>query len=301
MTAKLSVKRHVVHKEFAAEIAEGVLTPEEASAKIAQHSSEIAIAFQLVDEKLHRYAVALSPDDVFLVHSAVMGDWATNSAVLKIAHDAKSLARENLLDGVVFDTALAAYLVNPGVRAQELADLLERWGDGAQIDSSSPEQALLTSAAALFKLRDSLLTEMKDRGVFALFTDLELPIAHLLAVMENRGIAVDRKELEKLAVFFEGEVARETKAAHLAAGHEFNVGSPKQLQVVLFDELNLPKTKKIKTGLHIRQLKLSTTSKEFIKRKERSCNVTDQLLEYLLKIARSTSDYTQMTGQRCWP
>ena len=50
-----------------------------------------------------------------------------------------------------------------------------------------------------------------------------------------------------MATFFEGEVARETKAAHLAAGHEFNVASPKQLQVVLFDELNLPKTKKIKT------------------------------------------------------
>jgi DNA polymerase-1 len=177
-----------------------------------------------------------------------MGEWAQDSNISKIAHDAKSLARENLLDGVVFDTALAAYLVNPGVRAQELADLLERWGDGAEIDSSSPEQSLLTSAAALFTLRKSLLTEMQDRGVYALFTDLELPIAHLLAVMENRGIAVDRKELEKLAVFFEGEVARETKAAYLAAGHEFNVASPKQLQVVLFDELNLPKTKKIKTG-----------------------------------------------------
>ena len=89
---------------------------------------------------------------------------------------------------------------------------------------------------------------MSDRGVLKLFTDLELPIAQILAVMEHRGIAVDRKGLEKLATYFEGEVARETKAAHLAAGHEFNVASPKQLQVVLFDELNLPKTKKIKTG-----------------------------------------------------
>ena len=66
--------------------------------------------------------------------------------------------------------------------------------------------------------------------------------------MENRGIAVDKKGLETLATFFDGEVARETKIAHDAAGHEFNVGSPKQLQVVLFDELGLPKTKKIKTG-----------------------------------------------------
>jgi DNA polymerase-1 len=233
---------------FADVIEGGTLSAEELSEKISQHPGDIALSFELVDEKLHRYAVAFNPSDVYLIHSAQMGEWAQDLKVSKIAHDAKSLARENLLDGVVFDTALAAYLVNPGVRAQELPDLLERWGDGAQIDSSSPEQALLTSAAALFKLRDSLLTEMKDRGVFALFTDLELPIAHLLAVMENRGIAVDRKELEKLAVFFEGEVARETKAAHLAAGHEFNVASPKQLQVVLFEELNLPKTKKIKTG-----------------------------------------------------
>jgi DNA polymerase-1 len=226
----------------------GTLTPADLSQKISQHTNEIAISFELVEEKLHRYAVAFSASDVYLIHSSQMGDWAQDPKVSKIAHDAKALARENLLDGVVFDTALAAYLVNPGVRAQELTDLLERWGDGAQIDSSSPEQALLTSAAALFTLRKSLQTEMQDRGVLKLFTDLELPIARLLAVMENRGIAVDRKELEKLATFFEGEVARETKSAHLAAGHEFNVASPKQLQVVLFDELNLPKTKKIKTG-----------------------------------------------------
>ena len=77
---------------------------------------------------------------------------------------------------------------------------------------------------------------------------MELPIAEHLSQMENIGIAVDRKELEKLYTFFEGEVARETKAAHDSVGHEFNVASPKQLQVVLFDELKLPKTKKIKTG-----------------------------------------------------
>ena len=233
---------------FVPAIEGGTLTSGELSKKIAEHSGEIAIAFELVEERLHRYAVAFSSSDVYLIHSSQMGEWAQNTKVGKIAHDAKSLARENLLDGVVFDTALAAYLVNPGVRAQELSDLLERWGDGAQIDTSSPEQALLTSATSLFTLRKSLMTEMQDRGVLDLFINLELPIAALLAVMENRGIAVDRKELEKLATFFEGEVARETKAAHLAAGHEFNVASPKQLQVVLFEELGLPKTKKIKTG-----------------------------------------------------
>ena len=233
---------------FAEELSEGVLTPGELDAKIAKHKGEIAITFSLDDEKLHRYAVAFSKEDIFLVHSSTMGDWATDASIPKIAYDAKSLARSNGLAGVAFDTSLAAYLVNPGVRAQELKDLQERWGDGSAINFSSPEQELLTSARALFTLRDSLTRELKERGLWDLFVDMELPIAALLAKMEALGIAVDKKELDKLAAYFEGEVSRETKAAHDAVGHEFNVASPKQLQVVLFDELKLPKTKKIKTG-----------------------------------------------------
>jgi len=233
---------------FAAEIAEGVLTPEEASAKIAQHSGEIAVSFQLIEERLHRYAIALSADDVFLVHSSTMGDWATDKNVAKIAHDAKSLARISGLTGISFDTSLAAYLVNPGVRSQDLKDIQERWGDGSAINVSTPEQELLTSARALFTLRDSLTRELRERNLWDLFMTMELPVADLLARMEAIGIAVNKKGLDALAAFFEGEVSRETKAAHEAVGHEFNVASPKQLQVVLFDELGLPKTKKIKTG-----------------------------------------------------
>lgn len=233
---------------FAEELSEGVLTPGELDAKIAKHKGEIAITFSLDNEKLHRYAVAFSKEDIFLVHSSTMGDWATDASIPKIAHDAKSLARSNGLAGVEFDTSLAAYLVNPGLRAQELKDLQERWGDGSAINFSSPEQELLTSARALVTLRDSLTRELKERGLWDLFVDMELPIAALLAKMEALGIAVDKKELDKLAAYFEGEVSRETMAAHDAVGHEFNVASPKQLQVVLFDELKLPKTKKIKTG-----------------------------------------------------
>ncbi|MEY3859323.1 MAG: hypothetical protein RL568_753, partial [Actinomycetota bacterium] len=150
---------------FAAEIAEGVLTPEEASQKIAAHTGDIALSYQMVDEKLHRYAVALNHDDLFLVHSAAMGDWATNTAISKIAHDGKTLARTNGLTGITFDTSLAAYLVNPGVRAQELKDVQERWGDGTSINQSTPEQELLTSARAMFALRDSLTRELKEKSL----------------------------------------------------------------------------------------------------------------------------------------
>jgi DNA polymerase-1 len=78
--------------------------------------------------------------------------------------------------------------------------------------------------------------------------DLEIPSLIELAAMERDGIGIDQKKLQGLLSFFKGEVERETKGAHKEAGREFNVGSPKQLQGILFDELDLPRTKKIKTG-----------------------------------------------------
>jgi DNA polymerase-1 len=225
-----------------------VLTPEQVSEKIVKHNGEVGIAFEIFEEKLHRYAVALSPKDVFLVHSSAMGVWALDPKITKIAHDAKSLARINGMVGVSFDISLAAYLVNPGVRTQEFVDIAQRWGDGSKIDESSTEMYLLTSASALFNVKKALIQELQDRDLLQLLQTMEMPVAQLLSQMENAGIAVNRKELESLAEFFQGEVARETKAAHKSVGHEFNVASPKQLQIVLFDELNLPKTKKIKTG-----------------------------------------------------
>ena len=233
---------------FSTEISGSVSTPEEISKIIALHKGEIAIAYELHEDLIHRYAVALSKSDIHLVHSSEMGEWAQDKNIAKVMYDGKAIARENLITGITFDVALAAYLVNPGTRALEIEDILERWGDGSTLDSSSAEQLLISTASALLTLKPTLETELKNRGMYGLFTDLELPISELLALMENRGVAVDAKELEKLAKFFDAEVTRETKAAHTAAGREFNVASPKQLQVVLFEELGLPKTKKIKTG-----------------------------------------------------
>ena len=224
------------------------LTPDEASKKIGSHSGLIAISYEIKDEKLHRYAVALSPSDSFLVHSSAIGDWIENLKISKILHDAKTLARIVPLEGIAFDTSLATYLVNPGIRAQELPDLVQRWGSGESISDINTEQGLLETACSLFALKESLTSEMKERGVLGLFEELELPIADLLAKMERRGVAVDRENLHALQLFFAGEVERETAAAYEVVGHEFNIASPKQLQVVLFDELKLPKTKKIKTG-----------------------------------------------------
>jgi DNA polymerase-1 len=219
------------------EIAEEV-TPAAATKRIRAAKSELALTVEFTEGILSSYLVALAGGESFTVNSGEIGDWLGDASVPKIMHDAKALARSFPVAGLVFDTEIAAYLVNPGVRNQDIASLLERWGSG------STE----VSAAALFTLRDSLQMELDSRSLTKLFIELELPIANLLARLENSGICVDQRELTKLKEFFEGEVARESKAAHESAGHEFNVASPKQLQVVLFDELKLPKTKKIKTG-----------------------------------------------------
>ena len=225
-----------------------VLSPAELSAKIANHKGEIAVAYEFQDSQLTRYSVALSKKESYLVHSSGMGEWARDESRKKILHDAKTLAREVEFQGVAFDTALASYLVNPGVRAQNLNDVLARWGTIDSASATDNESELLLQACALFDVKESLFKELVDRNLLSLFEDLELPVARLLTYMERRGVAVDSQKLLALLEFFSGEVARETKAAHEAVGHEFNVASPKQLQVVLFDELKLPKTKKIKTG-----------------------------------------------------
>ena len=248
---KKSAKKNDLQGDlFGAPVKADFISPAELSKKIASHNAEIALAFELsgdsVDEKLVRYAVALNPQDVFLVEGATLGDWASDAKVSKIVYDGKSLARISALVGFSFDIDIAAYLVNPGTRASSFSDIADKWG--APLDTSSPENLLASQASASFAIKKNLEAELAERKLTDLFFNLELPVAELLSIMESRGVVVDIKELARLLELFESEVSEETVKAHAAVGHEFNVASPKQLQVVLFEELGLPKTKKIKTG-----------------------------------------------------
>lgn len=168
-----------------------------------------------------------------------------------VAHRSKELIRREVLSSCSFDIELAAYLVNPGTRDLEVEELVTRYLDltlpakqeGLFGDDAAPE-----SAAYLLDLHEALEQELKQRELETLFSSLEMPSLHLLAEMERTGIGVDKKELIKLRDFFASEEHGATQAAHQVAGKEFNVSSPKQLQVVLFEDLGLPKTKRIKTG-----------------------------------------------------
>jgi len=195
------------------------------------------------------FAIALSTSEIYLVEDAA-GEWLLDAALPKWVHDAKRIARYEEIAGVEFDTELAAYLINPGGRNLELTDLAQRFLEKTIPSVGDDLFATFNPALAgvIFELVPVLREQMAERNLVNLFTELELPTAFELAHIEKLGIAVDRSKLEELRDFFAQEVYRETSAAHAAAGHEFNIGSPKQLQVVLFDELKLPKTKKIKTG-----------------------------------------------------
>ncbi len=191
--------------------------------------------------------------------------WAADAAKPKVVHNAKGLMRvfpEHgwSLAGVAMDTALAAYLVKPGRRSFDLdvlsmeylhRELAPAAADGQLAfgaDDTAEAEALMGQARAVLDLGDAFTGKLDEVGAAELLHDMELPTSELLARMERSGIAADRDHLEAMEQQFAGAVQQAVKEAHAAVGHEFNLGSPKQLQEVFFGELDLPKTKKTKTG-----------------------------------------------------
>ncbi|PBC64370.1 DNA polymerase I [Streptomyces sp. Tue6028] len=192
--------------------------------------------------------------------------WLADPAKPKIMHNAKGAMRVFAehgwsIEGVSMDTALAAYLVKPGRRSFALDALsLEYLGrelgpaaaaDGQLAfgtDDRAEADALMAQARTILDLGETFVGKLEEVGATDLLRDMELPTSALLARMERFGIAADRAHLEAMEQMFAGAVQQAVKEAHAAAGHEFNLGSPKQLQEVLFGELALPKTKKTKTG-----------------------------------------------------
>ncbi|MFE2535111.1 DNA polymerase I [Streptomyces sp. NPDC059371] len=192
--------------------------------------------------------------------------WLADPHRPKVMHNAKGVMRVFAehgwtIEGVTMDTALAAYLVKPGRRSFALDALsLEYLGrelgpaaaaDGQLAfgtDEQAEADALMAQARTILDLGEAFGEKLKEVGAADLLRDMELPTSSLLARLERYGIAADRAHLETMEQTFAGAVQQAVKEAHAAAGHEFNLGSPKQLQEVLFGELALPKTKKTKTG-----------------------------------------------------
>ena len=201
---------------------------------------------------------------------AALAAWLADEKAPKALHEAKSAMHDLAgrgwrLAGVTSDIALAAYLVRPGQRSFALDDLSVRYLK-RELRAEAPEQqqlsllddddgvddqavqTLILRARAVTDLADALDGELAAMESSALLSDMELPVQVVLAGLESRGIAVDLDKLEVLQSEFGDQIRDAAQAAYAVIGKEINLGSPKQLQVVLFDELQMPKTKKTKTG-----------------------------------------------------
>ncbi len=196
-----------------------------------------------------------------------IADWLADPDRPKIMHDAKgpiiALADRGLpVQGLSGDTAMAAYLILPDQRSYDLGDLTLRHlrrelraqtEDNGQLtldtgDGADEADVAMIRAGAITDLWQALRPELSARNGTKLLEQVELPLIPVLQRMEHAGIAIDVAGLSDLEGYFAGEVAQSAKQAFDTIGQEINLGSPKQLQVVLFDELGMPKTKRTKTG-----------------------------------------------------
>ncbi len=213
-------------------------------------------------------AAWVDPAEVSPEDENALKAWLEDAEHEKALHDAKgpmlALAAHGWrIAGVSSDTALSAYLVRPDQRSYDLADLVLRYLrrelrsedpadgqlslDGVAEEAGVPEIAMVR-ARAVIDLAEALDTELENSGGAPLLRDVELPLEKVLARMEQVGVAADVELLTDLEARFAGQVKQAADDAYRVIGKEINLGSPKQLQVVLFDELEMPKTKRTKTG-----------------------------------------------------
>ncbi|HEX2843961.1 MAG TPA: DNA polymerase, partial [Candidatus Limnocylindria bacterium] len=180
-----------------------------------------------------------------------------------VGHDLKQLivmlgSRGIPLAGVCFDTLVATYMVNPALRAQTLDDVVStRFGGELPARPMSPETgaeevacARRSSAEALTALlvKPSLEQELADGGLANLFGEVEMPLVPVLARMELAGVQLDLGALAAMREEFATRLAGLESRIFELVGHDFNIGSPKQLEQILFHELGLPATKRTRTG-----------------------------------------------------
>lgn len=232
---------------------------------VAAEPAGLGLSLEIVDGRVIGAGIAASDETVHLAWQPGAAEVAPFEAWLagdapKILTDAKpqlkALARSGLaIRGLVLDTLVAGWLVRPILQEKSLADLVTfhlgetvPQADPSMLvpeegsDSGAPEYAWYTLRLAPVVLR--ALSESSRR----LLADIEMPLVPVLAAMELRGVTVDHDELASLSAELGARAAGLAESAYAEIGREVNLGSPKQLQEVLFDQLGMPKTRATKTG-----------------------------------------------------
>lgn len=272
-------------------------------AVLKSKKAAIRPAIDPVTEKVVGIAVSAGKNGAVFVPMAGKACTAALKAILedekilKIGHDLKNdilaLARAGMeMKGAAFDVMIADYLTDPSLPKHDLAGMAMRvisynlpgdagsskWDDKGQatmdLQGASSVDHMLESARAdvIFRLYDKLEAEMKEKHLTKLFKDVEMPLVAVLAAMEAEGVGLDVKYLKKLSVEMGRELDEVTDKIYSLAGETFNINSPKQLQVILFDKLKLAAGKKTKTGV--------STDESVLSRLARDHELPRLLLEY---------------------
>jgi len=247
-----------------------ITAAEECTALLETSRSAECAAIKLDTEFFDSFAVTFPGDPkIYLLQRGTAGDFDNvlreilSGNVKKAGHDVKDIIRSCLdrgidTDGWIFDSALAAYLVSPTDSNYDIARIAERYCDYTPgIDSEDSGQMSLLAdtgknlaedAYAIGLLKDALDDKLKELELEKLFYDVELPLCRVLAEMENAGFLVDKEALAKFGEILAEGIAKTEEQIYELAHETFNINSPKQLGMILFDKLMLPAPKKTKTG-----------------------------------------------------
>lgn len=196
-------------------------------------------------------------------------DWLKDESCIKFVYDYKQIKVALMWDqqdikGVAFDLLLAAYLINPNMTKEDMRVVTANfnyndveydeniYGRGAKYqipdDIEIVKKHIADKARAIYKLHDTVIKITQDYDQLSLLNDIEIPLAKTLAKMEFEGIKIDTFELERFGDNLFQRIANLEKDIYALANEEFNINSPKQLGVILFEKLNLPYYKKSKSG-----------------------------------------------------
>jgi DNA polymerase-1 len=192
--------------------------------------------------------------------------------VKKSSHNTKDLSvffsrRGVALKGVVMDTSIASYLLNPTRFVHTLENVAYAYlgvrPEGAEVEGVQGAAAVACSKASMvLRLAGVLEKELIEAGLTGLFRDIELPLSEVLADMELAGVKVERRILEELSREIGGELKALERVLYGAAGYRFNINSPKQLSSLLFEKLKLKPIKRTKTGYSTDEMVLTSLAED---------------------------------------
>ena len=236
--------------------------------------------------------------------SNLFNTWLQDETKKKYCSDSKaalaSLARYEIeLKGIEFDLLLGAYIVSPSTSYTDIASIVKQFGYtdvkqneliyGKGAKKAAPSEEIVAehasrSALAVWTLRETIEEKLKENEQFDLYRELELPLATILGKMESTGIKTDKQALAEIGTQLSVKIKELETTIYEMAGEKFNINSPKQLGVILFEKIGLTPIKKTKTGY--------STAADVLEKLESEHEIIGEILQYR-QLAKLNSTYIE--------